>query len=167
MGAAVLLEASATPGIIASSCMANSVGWPAATLFNPHHAPDLPRGLHIDSQRLSASFIGLDAQTKQWLKEQDTDPNALGLLCVHQPSAPFVHEFCARLGVRADIVVPTCHRTGNMGAATLPLQLSPAVEQGRLRPGGTAALFGLAGGASAGVMLINWSAPPRAPALRR
>ncbi|WP_190171159.1 3-oxoacyl-[acyl-carrier-protein] synthase III C-terminal domain-containing protein [Streptomyces mirabilis] len=54
-----------------------------------------------------------------------------------------------------------------MGAATLPLQLSLAAEQGRLWPGDTVALFGLAGGASAGVMLINWSAPPPAPAPRR
>ncbi len=62
-------------------------------------------------------------------------------------------------------MVPTFHRTGNMGAATLPLSL--AAEQGRLWPGDTVALFGLAGGASADVMLIDWSAPPPAPALRR
>ncbi|MEU5484912.1 3-oxoacyl-[acyl-carrier-protein] synthase III C-terminal domain-containing protein [Streptomyces mirabilis] len=105
----------------------------------------------------------MDTQTKQWPKEQDTDPNAPGLLCVHQPSVPFVHEFCARLGVRADIVVPTFHRTANMGAATLPLQHSLAAEQGRLRPGDTVARFGLASGASATVMLINWSAPTASP----
>ncbi len=163
MGAALLLEASTEPGIIASSCMANSTGWPAATLFNPHHAPDLPQGLHIDSERLLASFIGLDAQAKQWLKDQDTDPNALELLCVHQPSVPFVREFCSRLGVQADVVVPTFHRTGNVGAATLPLQLSLAAEHGRLRPGDRVALFGLASGASATVMLINWSAPAPVP----
>ncbi|MEU2735947.1 3-oxoacyl-[acyl-carrier-protein] synthase III C-terminal domain-containing protein [Streptomyces sp. NPDC007095] len=60
-------------------------------------------------------------------------------------------------------MVPTFHRTGNMGAATLPLQLSLAAEQGRLRPDDTVALFGLASGASASVMLMNWSVPPPAP----
>jgi 3-oxoacyl-[acyl-carrier-protein] synthase-3 len=50
-----------------------------------------------------------------------------------------------------------------MGAATLPLQLSLAAEQGRLRPDDTVALFGLASGASASVMLMNWSVPPPAP----
>ncbi|MET9504159.1 3-oxoacyl-[acyl-carrier-protein] synthase III C-terminal domain-containing protein [Streptomyces sp. NPDC006622] len=156
MGAALLLESSPRPGIIACKSMANSAGWSAATLFNPHHAPHLPRGLHIDSERLLASFIGLDAETKQWLKDRNTDPNALELLCVHQPSVPFVHEFCARLGVRAETVVPTFHHTGNMGAATLPLQLFLAQKQGRLKPGDKAALFGLASGASATVMLIDW-----------
>ncbi|NUK06495.1 hypothetical protein HRW18_00350 [Streptomyces lunaelactis] len=159
MGAALLIEASPEPGIIATTSMANSAGWPAATLFNPYHAPGLPKGLHIDSDRLLASFLGLDTQAKQWLKSQHSDPNTLGLLCVHQPSVPFVHEFCARLGVPSDTVVPTFHRTGNMGAATLPLQLALATEQGRLQPGTNAALFGLASGASAGVILINWTIP--------
>ncbi|MDH6493560.1 hypothetical protein M2157_009647 [Streptomyces sp. SAI-127] len=35
MGAALLVEASPQPGIIAHTIMANSVGWPAATLFKP------------------------------------------------------------------------------------------------------------------------------------
>ncbi|MFF2512015.1 hypothetical protein [Streptomyces sp. NPDC058086] len=48
-------------------------------------------------------------------------------------------------------------------AAPLPLQLSVATEQGRLRTDDTVAQFGLASGASAGVMLMNWSAPPPAP----
>ncbi|WP_254709506.1 3-oxoacyl-ACP synthase III family protein [Streptomyces lunaelactis] len=131
MGAALLIEASPEPGIIATTSMANSAGWPAATLFNPYHAPGLPKGLHIDSDRLLASFLGLDTQAKQWLKSQHSDPNTLGLLCVHQPSVPFVHEFCARLGVPSDTVVPTFHRTGNMGAANPP---PPTRPRHRTRP---------------------------------
>ncbi|WP_406482183.1 3-oxoacyl-[acyl-carrier-protein] synthase III C-terminal domain-containing protein [Streptomyces sp. NBC_01615] len=83
-------------------------------------------------------------------------PQELGLVCVHQPSVPFVRTFCERLGIRTDAIVPTFHRTGNMGAATLPLQLAFATEEGRLRRGMQAALFCMASGASAGVMLINW-----------
>ncbi|MGW1990197.1 3-oxoacyl-[acyl-carrier-protein] synthase III C-terminal domain-containing protein [Embleya sp. NPDC001921] len=60
------------------------------------------------------------------------------------------------MGARPDAVVPTFARTGNMAAATLPLQLALATEQGRLHPGMKIALFGLAGG---GIMLIDWTAP--------
>ncbi|WP_328863070.1 3-oxoacyl-ACP synthase III family protein [Streptomyces sp. NBC_00306] len=156
MGAALLLEASAQPGITAHTFMANSAGWPAATLFNPHQAPGKPAGLHIDSDQLLASFFGLDTRAAQWVKEQHTDPEHLGLACVHQPSVPFVRTFCERVGVHPDAIVPTFHRTGNMGAATLPLQLALAIEEGRLRPGMQVALFGMASGASGGVMLIDW-----------
>ncbi|MFI1286519.1 3-oxoacyl-ACP synthase III family protein [Streptomyces sp. NPDC020858] len=156
MGAALLVEASADPGIVAHTFMANSAGWPAATLFNPHHAPERPHGLHIDSEQLLASFLGLDTRAAQWMKEQHADPNELALVGVHQPSVPFVRTFCERLGIHPDSVIPTFHRTGNMGAATLPLQLSLATDQGRLRPGMQVALFGMASGASGGVMLIEW-----------
>ncbi|MEU9305893.1 3-oxoacyl-[acyl-carrier-protein] synthase III C-terminal domain-containing protein [Streptomyces sp. NPDC048269] len=158
IGAALLVEAAAEPGMIASTFMANSTGWPAATLYNPHHAPGLPRGLDIDSEQLLASFLGLDTRAVQWLKEHDTDPGELSLVCVHQPSVPFVNTFCERLGVRPDTVVPTFPHTGNVAAATLPLQLALAGERGRLRPGMKIALFGLASGASGAVMLINWTA---------
>lgn len=136
--------------------MANSAGWPAATLFNPHHAPEEPQGLHIDSERLLASFLGIDTRAAQWLKVEQTDPNELGLVCLHQPSVPFVRTFCERLDIRPDTVIPTFHRTGNMGAATLPLQLALAADQGRLLPGTQVVLFGMASGASGGVMLIDW-----------
>ncbi|MFD9302224.1 3-oxoacyl-ACP synthase III family protein [Streptomyces sp. NPDC060048] len=158
MGAALIVEASPVPGIIASMFMANSAGWPAATLFNPYQAPGLPHALDIDSEQLLASFLGLDTRALQWLKEHDTDPGELGLVCLHQPSAPFVRAISQRLGVRPDTVVPTFSRTGNVAAATLPLQLALAGEQGRLHPGMKIALFGLASGASGGVMLIDWTA---------
>lgn len=156
MGAALLLEASAQPGITGSTFMANSAGWPAATLFNPHQAPGKPAGLHIDSDQLLASFLGLDTRAAQWMKEQHTDPEQLRLACVHQPSVPFVRTFCERLGVHPDAIVPTFHRTGNMGAATLPSSWPSPSRRAKLRPGMQVALFGMASGASGGVMLIDW-----------
>lgn len=120
MGAALLVEAGTEPGIIAATFMANSTGWPAATLFNPYQAPGLPQGLDIDSQRLFASFLGMDARAAQWLKEHDTDPGELDLVCLHQPSVPFVRAISQRVGARPEAVVPTFARTGNMAAATLP-----------------------------------------------
>ncbi|MGW7729293.1 3-oxoacyl-ACP synthase III family protein [Streptomyces canus] len=119
------------PGIIAHTFMANSAGWPTAPLFNPHHAPGGPPGLHFDSEKVLASFLGIDTRAAQWMKEQHTDPNEFGLGCLHQPSVPFVRTFCERMGIQPDAVVPTFHRTGNMGAATLLLQLAHAADQGR------------------------------------
>ncbi|AXG82704.1 hypothetical protein DVK44_18070 [Streptomyces paludis] len=156
MGAALLVEASTEPGITASVFLANSQGWPAATLFNPHQVQNKPLGLHIDPARLLASFHDLDIQAGQWLKEQGVNPNELGLVCVHQPSVPFVRTFCERMGIDVNTVVPTFAHTGNVSAATLPLQLARALDEGRLRRGTRVALFGLASGASVGVMLIDW-----------
>ncbi|MFD8979578.1 3-oxoacyl-ACP synthase III family protein [Streptomyces sp. NPDC059564] len=156
VGAALLVEASPVPGITDSVFLANSAGWPAATLYDAHHAPDHPQGLHVDSEALLGSFIDLDAQAAQWLKEQEVDVRALGLVCVHQPSVPFVDTFCARMRIDPAQVIPTFPHIGNAAAATLPLQLAHAVRLRRLAPGDTVALFGLASGASAAVMLMRW-----------
>ncbi|MEV6209358.1 3-oxoacyl-[acyl-carrier-protein] synthase III C-terminal domain-containing protein [Kitasatospora sp. NPDC051914] len=90
------------------------------------------------------------------MKEQQADPDTLDLVCVHQPSVPFVRTFCERCGIDPARIVPTFARAGNTAAATLPLRLALAARQGRLRPGSELALFGLASGASAGVMPLRW-----------
>ncbi len=156
LGVALLVEASPVPGITGSLFLANSAGWPAATLYDPHHAPDHPQGLHIDSEALLGSFIDLDAQAAQWLKEQHVDVRTLDLVCVHQPSVPFVDDFRARMNIDPEQIVPTFPHTGNAAAATLPLQLAHAVHHRRLAAGDTVGLFGLASGASAAVMLLRW-----------
>lgn len=119
-------------------------------------APGQPQGLHVDSDALLASFTGLDAQAAQWLKEQDVDVRELDLVCVHQPSQPFVDAFRARMDIDPAQIIPTFPHTGNAAAATLPLQLAQAVRDRRLAPGDAVALFGLASGASGAVMLLRW-----------
>ncbi|MFB7267901.1 3-oxoacyl-ACP synthase III family protein [Streptomyces nojiriensis] len=156
LGAALLVEASPVPGITGSVFLANSAGWPAATLYDPHHAPDRPQGLHVDSEALLGSFVDLDVQAAQWLKEQHVDVRDLDLVCVHQPSVPFMDTFRTRMGIDTAQIVPTFPHTGNAAAATLPLQLAHAVGHNRLGPGDQVALFGLASGASGAVILLRW-----------
>ncbi|GGS21894.1 3-oxoacyl-ACP synthase [Streptomyces nojiriensis] len=156
LGAALLVEASPVPGITGSVFLANSAGWPAATLYDPHHAPDHPQGLHVDSEALLGSFVDLDVQAAQWLKEQHVDVRELDLVCVHQPSVPFMDTFRTRMGIDTAQIVPTFPHTGNAAAATLPLQLAHAVGHNRLAPGDQVALFGLASGASGAVILLRW-----------
>ncbi|MFE2153801.1 3-oxoacyl-ACP synthase III family protein [Streptomyces lavendulae] len=156
LGAALLVEASPLPGITGSVFVANSAGWPAATLHDPHHAPGHPQGLHVDSEALLDSFIDLDVQVTQWLKEQRVDVRDLALVCVHQPSVPFTETFRTRMDIDPAQIIPTFPHTGNAAAATLPLQLAHALRQRRLTPGDAVALFGMASGASAAVMLLRW-----------
>lgn len=110
----------------------------------------------MDSDALLGSFLGLDDQAAQWLKDQDVDLQAVDLVCLHQPSTPFVHTFCRRMGIDPAQVILTFPHTGNAAAATLPLQLAQAAHRGRLARGQTVVLFGMASGASAAVMLLRW-----------
>ncbi|GAA4815729.1 ketoacyl-ACP synthase III [Streptomyces ziwulingensis] len=156
MGAAVLLGAGTAPGIVGAKFFANSGGWPAATMVNPYFGDDRERVLRIDSDALVASFAGMDRAGRDTLDGLRVTMEELDLVCVHQASTAFTRLFCQTLGVDPAKVIPTFAQHGNVGTATLPLQLARAVEQRRLAPGDLVGLFGLASGASAGAMVVRW-----------
>ncbi|MEV7394287.1 3-oxoacyl-[acyl-carrier-protein] synthase III C-terminal domain-containing protein [Streptomyces sp. NPDC091215] len=164
LGAAMLLEASDRPGLLASRFFANSAAWPAATATNPHYTPDDPRlVVRINSHALAAAFDGMAARCGDFLHSLNRKPGDLDLVCVHQASVPFTSQILAALDIDEDKAVATFPRYGNVATATLPLQLAEASSTGRLRPGNLVALYGLASGASAGTLLLTWHAQAPSP----
>ncbi|WP_369211974.1 3-oxoacyl-ACP synthase III family protein [Streptomyces flavofungini] len=157
LGAALVLQASDEPGILGCAFTANSAGWPTATVSNPYMTPTLGTlAVHFNSAALAASFAGMEAAVPQALLAMDRTIDDIDLICVHQPSVAFTHSICQALGVSPEKVVPIFPRYGNCATASLPLQLAEAAELGRLRRGHLVALFGLASGASAGLVLLRW-----------
>ncbi|WP_031160494.1 3-oxoacyl-ACP synthase III family protein [Streptomyces durhamensis] len=158
LGAALLVEASDRPGIRAAVFCANSSSWPAATVANPYLGPSAPApAVRLDSAALAASFAGLEARAFEALHATGRKPGDLDLVCVHQPSVAFTHTILDALGVPEDKVVPVFTAYGNVATVGLPLQLAQAERRGRLRPGDLVALFGLASGASGGLVLLEWN----------
>jgi len=161
LGTAVLLEASTTPGIIASRFSANSTAWRAATLPNVYVQQSMGHDVVGEGVVRSRDLmLGFDARmageaVELW-KELDLSPADMALVCVHQPSVEFTGQVCAAVGLPADKVISTVPRYGNVGAATLPLQLHLAEQAGRLRRGDLVALMGVASGVSAGLMVLKW-----------
>ncbi|MET8288246.1 3-oxoacyl-ACP synthase III family protein [Streptomyces sp. NPDC048448] len=156
MGSALLVEASALPGIVGSRFFANSWGWRAATLPNPYAQHRRLGHLRIDSQQLVDSFEGLPDKVRGALKEIGVESDDLDLVCVHQPSVPFTRVVCDWVGVDPARILATFPAHGNVATNTIPLQLATALEIGRLRRGDLVGMFGFASGASAGVVVCRW-----------
>jgi 3-oxoacyl-[acyl-carrier-protein] synthase-3 len=74
---------------------------------------------------------------------------------LHQVSLSYLEEVRTRIGVSADRLVVTLPDHGNLASASLPLQLSIALQSGRVGPGDLIALVGLGGGISAGIVVIR------------
>ncbi|MFJ9817498.1 3-oxoacyl-ACP synthase III family protein [Streptomyces sp. NPDC101151] len=161
LGAALLLEASDRPGLLGMRFCTNSAGWRAATASNPYYSPGAPvLSLRFDSEALAASFTGMEKHLMEALIEWGRKPDELDLVCVHQPSVPFTHAILDSIGIAQDRAVATFPDYGNVATASLPLQLVKAAQQDRLRPGDLVALLGLASGASAGMLLMEWHPDP-------
>lgn len=157
LGAALVMEASDGPGVLGTAFTANSVGWPTATVSNPYMEPSMGTlSVRFDSASLAASFAGMDSAVPQALHAMNHKIDDVDLFCVHQPSVAFTRSIREALGVPPEKIITTFPRYGNCATASLPLQLAEAAERGQLRRGDVVALFGLASGASAGLVLLQW-----------
>ena len=78
------------------------------------------------------------------------------LFVLHQANARITRAVGARLGVEAERVVDSIAEQGNTSAATIPLALAAARDDGRLRPGMTVALAAFGAGFTWGGAVIGW-----------
>ncbi|HUW63813.1 MAG TPA: 3-oxoacyl-[acyl-carrier-protein] synthase III C-terminal domain-containing protein, partial [Spirochaetia bacterium] len=67
-----------------------------------------------------------------------------------------IENSAKRLGIGMDRVMVNVDRYGNTSAATVPVALSEAEEQGRLNQGDLVLLVGFGAGLTYAGMLIRW-----------
>lgn len=159
-GAALLLEASDTPGVLAHRSVAESAAWSttAMPVVIGEDGADLRVGtFEIKTFELLAALDGADlTPLTGTVADLGLAMADFPVVCVHQAALPYLWRFCERAGVRPESTVVTIAEHGNVAAATLPLQLVLAAEAGRLRRGDPVALIGLGSGLSLGIVVLRW-----------
>lgn len=78
------------------------------------------------------------------------------LLIPHQANARILKSAARNLGLPQDKLFINVDRYGNTSAASIPIAICEAVEQGKLKAGDHVALVGFGGGLSWGSMVIEW-----------
>jgi 3-oxoacyl-[acyl-carrier-protein] synthase-3 len=74
----------------------------------------------------------------------------------HQANKRIIDGSARKLGIAAQKVVVTVDRHANTSAASVPLALAEAVEDGRIKPGHLVLLEAMGGGFTWGSALIRW-----------
>jgi 3-oxoacyl-[acyl-carrier-protein] synthase-3 len=77
-------------------------------------------------------------------------------LVPHQANSRIIDGIGRKLGLSKDKVVMTIERHANTSAASIPLALQEAVEDGRIKPGHLVLMEALGGGLSWGASLVRW-----------
>jgi 3-oxoacyl-[acyl-carrier-protein] synthase-3 len=77
-------------------------------------------------------------------------------LVPHQANRRIIDSVARKLGLGQDKVVITVDRHANTSAASVPLALSEAVGDGRIKPGQLVLLVAMGGGLTWGASLIRW-----------
>jgi 3-oxoacyl-[acyl-carrier-protein] synthase-3 len=85
-------------------------------------------------------------------------PSDIDLFVAHQANLRIIDASRERLGLPEEKVVKNIERYGNTTAATIPLALSTALDEGRLRKGDLVLMASVGAGFTVGTLLLRWSA---------
>lgn len=90
------------------------------------------------------------------LKKNNLKPSQLSLLIPHQANLRIIRATAERLGLPMERVIVNLTRYGNTSAASIPVALDEALEEGRIKEGDYIMLEAFGGGLTWGSALIKW-----------
>ena len=90
------------------------------------------------------------------LKHYGVSSNDVGLMVPHQANLRIIEAVARYAGVAMEKVMLTVQRYGNMSAATVPVALVDALEQGRVAPRSLLLMPGFGGGLTWASLLVRW-----------
>jgi 3-oxoacyl-[acyl-carrier-protein] synthase-3 len=155
---AVVLEASAKPGILATElhadgrhvdilCVPGNVSG-GQILGDPL--------LKMDGQAVFKLAVGvLDQVARSVLAKAGRTEADVDWLVPHQANIRIMQSTAKKLKLSMDKVIVTVGQHGNTSAASIPLALDSAVRQGTIKPGDTVMLEGVGGGFTWGAVLLD------------
>ncbi|MBA4195754.1 MAG: 3-oxoacyl-ACP synthase [Comamonadaceae bacterium] len=156
---AVVLEASDTPGILATDLHAD--GRHVGILCVPGHV----NGgqilgdpvLKMDGQAVFKLAVGvLEEAARTVLAKAGRTEADIDWLIPHQANIRIMQSTARKLKLPMDKVVVTVDQHGNTSAASIPLALDHAVRAGQVKSGDTLMLEGVGGGFTWGAVLVDF-----------
>ncbi len=99
---------------------------------------------------------GMAAACAEALERASFSAADVDLLVPHQANLRIIEAVARRAHMPLDRVYVNVQRYGNMSAATVPVALCEALEEGRVRPGALLLMPGFGGGLSYCAHLIRW-----------
>jgi len=156
---AVVLEASDTPGILASELHAD--GRHVDILCVPGHVSG---GrilgdplLKMDGPAVFKLAVSvLDSVARSVLVKADRSAADIDWLVPHQANIRIMQSTAKKLKLPLEKLIATVDRHGNTSAASIPLALDEAVRAGTIKRGDTVMLEGVGGGFTWGATLFDY-----------
>jgi 3-oxoacyl-[acyl-carrier-protein] synthase-3 len=98
----------------------------------------------------------LHTATRRVLEIADLGLQEIDLFVYHQANSRILASVADRLGLGRDRVYDCIEQTGNTSAASVPLALASAREQGLLKPGAKLVLGAVGAGLTWGAAIVEW-----------
>ena len=156
---AVVLEASETPGILASDLHAD--GKHVGILCVPGHVSGgnvLGNPLlKMDGQAVFKLAVGvLESAARAVLNKAHLLESDIDWLIPHQANIRIMQSTAKKLKLPLEKLIVTVDQHGNTSAASIPLALDESVRNGKIKKGDILMLEGVGGGFTWGAVLLNY-----------
>ena len=156
---AVVLEASETPGILASDLHAD--GKHVGILCVPGNVSGGKvigdALLKMDGQAVFKLAVGvLESAARTVLNKANLTDADIDWLIPHQANIRIMQSTAKKLKLPLEKLIVTVDQHGNTSAASIPLALDVSVRSGKIKKGDTLMLEGVGGGFTWGAVLLNY-----------
>lgn len=165
---AAILRASSRPGVLSThlgvdGALANVLSLPGGGSRHPASLQMLRDHLqfvHMSGRETFKSAVNVMADTaERVVKDAGLTFDDIDLMIPHQANLRIIEAVARKLG--GDLmprVFLNLDRFGNTSAASIPLALSDAYHQGKIKPGNRVLLVAFGGGLSWGGAVLEWTA---------
>ncbi len=172
-GAVVLKGSSVPGGVLATTLRSDGSGGDLLCLPALYHNPvpiagaeHFHNGHHkniidMDGRQVYRFATGVIASSIQdVLKMAEMSLDDVALIIPHQANTRIIETAAKKLKVPLEKFYLNVERTGNTSAASIPIALCEAVEEGRLKPDDNVVFVGFGGGLTWGASVVKWDVTP-------
>lgn len=162
-GAAVIEAASDDAGVLACSLGCEAAAGEAlmvpdfGTAMNRFGEDPMFFELMFDGREVFRHAVkGMADACQNVLAETGLQPSDIDLVIPHQANRRIIDALAHRLGLDPDRVVINIESYGNTSAATIPIAMTEALEQGRIAPGATILMAAFGAGLTWAATILRW-----------
>ncbi len=165
-GAAVVTGAAdESRGLLSAHLHADGSLWHLLTLkgcgsLYPPCGNELPREeyyIRMQGREVFKNAVrAMEAVALEALEANGLSPEDIDLVVPHQANIRIIEALRERLGIPERKVFVNLHKYGNTSAASIPIALTEAVEEGRLKPGDLVLMVAFGGGFTWASALMRW-----------
>jgi 3-oxoacyl-[acyl-carrier-protein] synthase-3 len=167
---AVVLSASDEPGGALGVEMtteprgAYMIWLPAGGSKSPPSAETIARGEHFvrmegkETYRFATKTLASTALES--IRRSGLEPSDIDLFIPHQANIRIIEAVAKGLDLPMDKMFVNLDRYGNTSAASVPIALAEAVNEGRVKVGDNVVIVAFGAGFTSGAVTINWTADP-------
>lgn len=163
-GAVVLQPSNEETGLLAAhlGCEGNALGallvpnfGTAGDRFSDHYGVF---SVDFDGREIFKRAVkGMAEETRLVMAELGMEDSEIDLVIPHQANLRIIEALAKQLHIGMDKVVVNIERYGNTSAATIPVALCEAVEDGRVKPHSNLLLTAFGAGLTRAAGMVRWS----------